>query len=85
MTVVRTVHCVADGPEIRHSKVQSAQVPMYPNLLFSPLCVCMCVCAVVAATWPPRPLLGALIVPSTWTDTTALPCQTLARPPMYGL
>lgn len=34
---VRTVHCVADGPEIRHSKVQSVWVPMYPNLaLFFP-------------------------------------------------
>lgn len=43
MAVVRTVHCVADGPEIRHSKVQSAQVPMYPNLLFPSLCVHVCV------------------------------------------
>lgn len=43
MAVVRTVHCVADGPEIRHSKVQSAQVPMYPNLVPS-LCVRACVC-----------------------------------------
>lgn len=30
MAMVRTVHCVADGPEIRHSKVQSVQVPVYP-------------------------------------------------------
>lgn len=45
MAVVRTVHCVADGPEIRHSKVQSAQVPMYPNLALSLCCEGRCVCA----------------------------------------